>query len=172
VLAESHRWTVETIRDGDTFCRLLVHGPEDLLVDIALDSAPGRPATVSLVGPTFAIEELAGRKVAALFDRAAARDFVDVYMLAQRFSKDTLPVSTARYSPTWSRTLTATVTLSSTWAAFGWASCARSSGIGSRSFATIRSGHEGSRRVNEMSTTPTRHRASRGDTERHKHLYL
>jgi hypothetical protein len=90
VLAESHRWTVETIRDGDTFCRLLVHGPEDLLVDIALDSAPGRPATVSLVGPTFAIEELAGRKVAALFDRAAARDFVDVYMLAQRFSKDTL----------------------------------------------------------------------------------
>jgi hypothetical protein len=90
VLAESHGWTVETIRHSDTFCRLLAHGPEDLLVDIALDSAPGRPATISLVGPTFAIEELAGRKVVALFDRAAARDFVDVYMLAQRFPKDTL----------------------------------------------------------------------------------
>jgi hypothetical protein len=50
----------------------------------------GRPATVSLVGPAFAVEELAGRKVVALFDRAAARDFVDVYMLAQRFPKDTL----------------------------------------------------------------------------------
>ena len=89
-LAESRGWTVETISYGETFCRVLVHGPEDLLVDIALDSAPGRPATVSLVGPTFAVEELAGRKVVALFDRAAARDFVDVYMLAQRFSKDTL----------------------------------------------------------------------------------
>jgi hypothetical protein len=90
VLAESHGWTVETIRHSDTFCWLLVHGPEDLLVDVALDSAPGRPATISLVGPTFAVEELAGRKVVALFDRAAARDYVDVYMLAQRFSKDTL----------------------------------------------------------------------------------
>ena len=90
MLAESRGWTVETIRDGDTFCRLLVHGLEDLLVDIALDSAPGRPATISVVGPTFAIEELAGRKVVALFDRAAARDFVDVYVLAQRFPKDTL----------------------------------------------------------------------------------
>lgn len=78
VLAESRGWTVETIHDGDTFCRRLIHGMEDLLVDVALDSAPGRPATISLVGPTFAVEELAGRKVVALFDRAAARDLVDV----------------------------------------------------------------------------------------------
>jgi hypothetical protein len=77
---------------GDTFCRLLVHGPEDLLVDIALDSTPGRPAAVSFVGPTLAVEELAGRKVVALLDRAAARDFVDVYMLAQRVPKEALLV--------------------------------------------------------------------------------
>lgn len=38
-LAASRGWTVDTIRANDTFCRLLVHGPEDLLVDIALDSA-------------------------------------------------------------------------------------------------------------------------------------
>lgn len=83
---------VETIRVSEGFSRLLVHGTEDLLIDIALDSAPGRPPTVSVVGPTFAIEELAGRKVIALFDRAAARDFVDVYMLTQRFTKNELVV--------------------------------------------------------------------------------
>ena len=42
-------WTVERVRDGDTFCRLLVHGGEDLLVDIALDSPPTRPATTSRI---------------------------------------------------------------------------------------------------------------------------
>src|SRR6266550_4024666 len=70
--------------------RLLVQGPEDLLVDLALDSAPGRPASASIAGPTFAPDELAGRKVIALFDRAAARDFVDVYALSRRFTKTAL----------------------------------------------------------------------------------
>lgn len=84
--AASRGWTVETIRVSDKFCRLLVHGQEDLLIDIALDSAPGRPPVVSVLGPTFIVEELVGRKVVALVDRAAARDFVDVYMLAQRFT--------------------------------------------------------------------------------------
>ncbi|MDQ2956020.1 MAG: nucleotidyl transferase AbiEii/AbiGii toxin family protein [Actinomycetota bacterium] len=74
------------MQDTATFCRLLVHGPEDLLVDLALDSAPGHPVSASIAGPTFAPDELAGRKVIALFDRAAARDFVDVYALARRFS--------------------------------------------------------------------------------------
>jgi len=40
--------------------------------------------------PTLAPEELAGHKLLALFDRAAARDFADVYMLARRFGKDVL----------------------------------------------------------------------------------
>jgi len=30
-------------RDGGTFCRVLVHGSDDLLVDLALDSAAGLP---------------------------------------------------------------------------------------------------------------------------------
>lgn len=79
-------WDVVRVQDAEKFCRLLVHGPEDLLVDLALDSAPGRPASASIAGPTFAPDELAGRKVIALFDRAAARDFVDVYALARRFT--------------------------------------------------------------------------------------
>ena len=35
-------------------------------------------------------EELAGHKLLALFDRAAARDFADVYVLARLFGKNTL----------------------------------------------------------------------------------
>lgn len=85
--ATERGWDVDTVQDSDTFCRLLVHGPEDLLVDLALDSAPGKPVSASIAGPTFAPDELAGRKVIALFDRAAARDFVDVYALSRRFTK-------------------------------------------------------------------------------------
>ena len=66
---------------------VVIHGPEDLLVDLAVDSPPGHPATASFVGPTFAPEELAGRKLLAVFDRAAARDFVDVLALTSRYSK-------------------------------------------------------------------------------------
>jgi hypothetical protein len=51
-------WTVDVVQENDTFCRLLLQGPEDLLVDLALDSAPGRPAAVSIAGPTFALDEL------------------------------------------------------------------------------------------------------------------
>lgn len=45
---------------------------------------------MTLLGPTLAPLELAGRKLLALFDRAEARDFADVYVLAQRFGKDAL----------------------------------------------------------------------------------
>jgi predicted nucleotidyltransferase component of viral defense system len=48
------------------------------------------PASASFAGPTFRLEELAGRKVVALFDRAEARDFADVFALAQRYPKDLL----------------------------------------------------------------------------------
>jgi hypothetical protein len=88
--AENRGWPVTRIRDHDTFCRLLVTGAEDLIVDIALDSSPSLPPKASFAGPTFGPQELAGRKVIALFDRAAARDFVDVYMLTRRFALQTL----------------------------------------------------------------------------------
>ena len=81
---------VTTVRDHDTFCRLLIHGAEDLIVDIAMDSSPSLPPQSSSLGPTFNAQELAGRKVIALLDGAAARDFVDVYMLSSRYSTGTL----------------------------------------------------------------------------------
>lgn len=88
--AQVRGWGVHRVRDSGTFCRIVVSGPEDLLVDLALDSAPSRPSTASVAGPTFGLEELAGRKVIALFDRAEARDFADVYVLAQRYDKSCL----------------------------------------------------------------------------------
>jgi hypothetical protein len=89
--ARARGWTVEHLQGSGEFSRLLIHGHEDdLVVDLALESRPGMPATASVAGPTFAPEELAGRKLIALFDRAAARDFVDVYSLARVFGKPTL----------------------------------------------------------------------------------
>jgi len=61
-----------------------------LLVDLALDSPPNLPPSSSVAGPTFGLEELAGRKLLALFDRAEARDFADVYTLAERYDTDLL----------------------------------------------------------------------------------
>ncbi len=90
VAASKRGWSVETIQATDTFCRLVVHGPEDLLVDIALDAPPMHPSSASFIGPTFAPEELAGRKLLALFDRAAARDFADVFALSATFDKEDL----------------------------------------------------------------------------------
>ncbi|MEV4318488.1 nucleotidyl transferase AbiEii/AbiGii toxin family protein [Actinocrispum sp. NPDC049592] len=88
--AKGRGWTVERLRDGRSFCRLAVSGPDALTVDLALDTPPSRPPVASFIGPTFDLEELAGRKMLALFDRARARDFTDVYELAQRYSKELL----------------------------------------------------------------------------------
>jgi Nucleotidyl transferase AbiEii toxin, Type IV TA system len=94
--ADRRGWSVHIVRDHDTFCRLvLARGSEQVLVDLAVDSVPGRPAVVGVLGPTFAAEELYGRKTIALFDRAEARDFADVYILAARFGRDALLRSAA-----------------------------------------------------------------------------
>jgi len=78
------------LRDEPTFCRLQITAIDELLVDIALDATPGHPPVASIAGPTLDPSELAGRKVIALFGRAAARDFVDVFMLSSTFSKQEL----------------------------------------------------------------------------------
>ena len=38
--ASERGWDIDRVQDSGTFCRLLVHGPQDLLVDLALDSGP------------------------------------------------------------------------------------------------------------------------------------
>jgi len=97
--AAGHGWSVRRIRDDITFCRLVVSGEEPLLVDLALDAPPQLPPSQSIAGPTFGLEKLAGRKLLALFDRAEARDFADVYILVQRYGTATLLSRAAQVDP-------------------------------------------------------------------------
>jgi hypothetical protein len=84
-------YDVVIVQDGPTFCRMVVgRAGEETLIDLAIDSAPHSRPTITVLGPTLAPLELAGRKLLALFGRAEARDFADVYRLAQRFGKDAL----------------------------------------------------------------------------------
>ncbi|MGL5866783.1 MAG: hypothetical protein ACRCYX_13110 [Dermatophilaceae bacterium] len=73
------------IRSSETFARVAIDGEGTVLVDLAVDSVPRQPSQDSVAGPTFDPLELAGRKLLALYDRAAAREFVDVHALAERF---------------------------------------------------------------------------------------
>ena len=57
---------------------------------MAVSAPPDLPASTTPAGPTLAPEELAGHKLLALYDRAAARDFADVYVLAHLFGKNVL----------------------------------------------------------------------------------
>lgn len=82
---------VVIVQDVSTFCRIIVSRTgEETLVDLAIDSPPRTRPTITILGPTLAPLELAGRKLLALFGRAEARDFADVYVLMQRFGKDAL----------------------------------------------------------------------------------
>ena len=78
-------WITERIHDSDTFCRMVIRSADSgVLIDLAVNAPPDLPASTTPAGPTLAPEELAGNKLLALFDRAAARDFADVYVLARR----------------------------------------------------------------------------------------
>jgi hypothetical protein len=88
---QQHDHDVSLIQDRQTFCRMVVRRADDeVLVDLAIDSPPHTTPTITALGPTLAPLELAGRKLLALFGRAEARDFADVYLLAQRFGKEAL----------------------------------------------------------------------------------
>jgi Nucleotidyl transferase AbiEii toxin, Type IV TA system len=81
-------WATQRIHESDAFCRIVIRSADaGVLVDLAVNAPPDLPASATPAGPTLAPEELAGHKLLALFDRAAARDFADVYVLARRFGK-------------------------------------------------------------------------------------
>jgi predicted nucleotidyltransferase component of viral defense system len=89
--ARQRGWVTERIHDSAAFCRMVIRSDDaGVLVDLAVNAPPDLPASATPAGPTLAPEELAGHKLLALFDRAAARDFADIYVLARRFGKDVL----------------------------------------------------------------------------------
>lgn len=81
-------WTTDLLRSGPDFRRWAITGPETVLVDLAVDSPSAGTPTLTIAGPALAPEDLAVRKTLALFGRAEPRDYVDVYVLNQRFNRE------------------------------------------------------------------------------------
>lgn len=81
---------VTTTRASGGFARLVVSdGPSSTEVDLAHDFRL-LPPEQTPVGPTLAGEELAIDKVLALFDRAEARDFIDLAAVVDRWGLEHL----------------------------------------------------------------------------------
>ena len=82
---QQQNWEYELLSHANDFARVRIIGLTELIVDLAIDVAPRFPVAQTPIGPVFSPLELAGRKLLALFDRAEARDFVDVYVLSKKF---------------------------------------------------------------------------------------
>lgn len=88
--------TVERRQVAPGFARILVTAAEDTcLVDLAWDFRLA-PEDVSTSPPVLAEEDLAADKTLALFNRAEARDYVDVFALAGRHGRERLQELAAR----------------------------------------------------------------------------
>lgn len=91
---EGRDWVIGIVRSGPEFRRFKISRPvtapdepDEVYVDLAVDSPPTSPPIVTIAGPALAPYELAIRKTLALFGRAEPRDFTDVYALHQRFDR-------------------------------------------------------------------------------------
>lgn len=91
-LADDRGWKAEITRTGPEFRRIAIEadvgaGMEEVQIELCVDSPPIGVPTATVVGPSFAPFDLAIRKTLALFSRAEARDFTDVFALTQRFDR-------------------------------------------------------------------------------------
>jgi hypothetical protein len=92
IAVEAQGWSVERVHAADTFRRLVIQMDDGsgTMVDLAQDAGPLAEPTITAVGPTYPAPELAARKVLALFDRAALRDFIDVDRVSGTYPKELL----------------------------------------------------------------------------------
>jgi hypothetical protein len=89
-------WSHQRVIDQREFIRLEVSDKsETLIVNLGRDSLPEEPIDTTELGPTLSPRDLTARKTLALFGRAEARDFADVYDLARRYGRDQLLVLAA-----------------------------------------------------------------------------
>src|SRR5258706_11865322 len=121
---DSQGWSHRRVMDQQDFVRLALTGDsESLIIDLGRDSPAGEPVESTDLGPTLSARDLAARKTLALFGRAEARDFADVYDLALRYGRDRLlewaasddPDSTSRSSPKCSSPSTGSPTKTCQW---------------------------------------------------------
>lgn len=83
--ARDRGWGVQWVRRYPDYARLRVTTEDaSLLVDLVLETLE-LPPTLTIVGPTVAEQDVAVGKLIALFDRAEARDFVDVFEFCRRY---------------------------------------------------------------------------------------
>lgn len=99
LVATVNGWRTTPIRRTEEFVRLQVRGDETITIDICRDIPPILPINLTSDGPTFAGPELGGRKLLALFSRAEARDFVDVFVLTNKFGRTVLTQSARELDP-------------------------------------------------------------------------
>lgn len=84
-------WSHSRAIDQPDFVRLTIDDGQDrLIVDLGRDSPAAEATDRTELGPTLSSRDLAARKTLALFGRAEARDFTDVYALAQHYGRDRL----------------------------------------------------------------------------------
>jgi Nucleotidyl transferase AbiEii toxin, Type IV TA system len=84
-------WSRHRVIDQHDFIRMEIsEDREHLIIDLGRDSPPEEPVDTTSLGPTLSLRDLAARKTLALFGRAEARDFADVYDLAHRYRRDHL----------------------------------------------------------------------------------
>ena len=90
----------QALRDADMEVARRVDAPGFVRLEVSLNGETCevdlgndfrlRPEVSGDFGHMLDLEELAADKTLALYGRAAARDFIDVYFLAQRFGEDRL----------------------------------------------------------------------------------
>jgi hypothetical protein len=97
---DNQGWLHRRVIDQHDFVRLeITDDRESLIVDLGRDSPPEEPVDTTDLGPTLSPRDLAARKTLALFGRAEARDFTDVYELAHRYGRERLIVWAAADDP-------------------------------------------------------------------------
>jgi hypothetical protein len=75
---------VSVTRSSPTFTRLHVStNDEELEIDLCVDAPAIDEPSMTSIGPTYAPNELAVRKLLALFARALPRDFADIWTLTK-----------------------------------------------------------------------------------------
>jgi hypothetical protein len=89
--AETQGWVAQVLPDDDGGALLLIEGlGQRLIAALATGRTPRLPATLTVLGPTMAPEELAGQLVVQLSRRADPDQLVDVHALSRRFPTDRL----------------------------------------------------------------------------------
>ena len=100
--AQDRSWAAQDlpVDPGQAGATVLIEGMgQRLVATLVTGPPPTYPATLTVLGPTIAPEELAGRLVAALSRRADPDDLVDVLALARRFATDRLFALAAEADP-------------------------------------------------------------------------